>query len=55
MEICDATTLPVPAVPTRSVHRGSGPWLLGLLAIITRQSAPCQDPVRRDDELLDRL
>ncbi|MFG1912999.1 hypothetical protein [Kribbella sp. NPDC048928] len=29
--------------------------LRGLLAIVTRPAARCQDPVRRDDELLDRL
>lgn len=29
--------------------------LRGLLAIVVRPPAPCQDPVRRDDEQLDRL
>ena len=29
--------------------------LRGLLAIVTRQPARCQDPVRRDDELLDHV
>ncbi|HEY3561803.1 MAG TPA: hypothetical protein VGL05_30265 [Kribbella sp.] len=29
--------------------------LCGLLAVVTRPTARCQDPVRRDDELLDRI